>query len=110
MHVNQLEVEVKNFGGPGGLLVAAWVGEAGQTTDTTWETSVDGVTWVSPTTVLHGNSHWRGIMLPKDIAETATWIWHPDVGDNTATVYFRKTIMTGAKPKRRRAKKKNRKK
>lgn len=88
--------------------MAAWMNGVGQTTDGTWETSVDGVTWVAPTTVLHSNSHWRSIELPNDIAASATWLWHPDVGDNTATVYFRKTI--GELKSRRKKKRKNKRK
>lgn len=88
---NLIEIEVRNQGGPGGLLVSAQVGDIEYGSNETWQASLDRTNW-KPATVLgpYGVAPW-GTVNGVNPNTNAKWIWLAEANEN-ATVYFRRTL------------------
>ena len=91
---NLVEISVINEGGPGGLLINAFVGEQEYGSDGTWEVSRDGISWSSASVLgSHGMPPWGPISGIKPNTK-AQWIWMSGVPENVS-LSFRKIIVKG---------------
>ena len=94
---NLVEISVINEGGPGGLLVNAFVGEQEYGSDATWEVSRDGTSWSSASVLgSHGMPPWGPISGIKPNTK-AQWIWMSGSPENVS-LSFRKIIVNGESP------------
>jgi hypothetical protein len=94
---NLVEIVVKNVGGSGGLLASMFVGEVETVSDNSWEASMDKLIWKKPDQVTsHNGSVWHryGGVTGVKVDTAAKWIWLSEAPE-TATVYFRKTVIVG---------------